>query len=90
MQVTQKRSTCSRSKAPAPAPGPEETFDLNVSDSDDDDDGGAAGPAPTNSGASPMDVGINNADIHEGRKLAADIRYFFDVTPANKICKKCR
>jgi hypothetical protein len=63
---------------------------LNVSNSDDDDNGSAAGPAPTNSGASPMDIGINNADICKGRKLAANIHYFFDVTLANKICKKCR
>jgi hypothetical protein len=90
MQMTQRRSTRSHPKAPV-QPDPEEAFDLNVSDGDDNDsDAGAARPAPTNLDASHINVGINNADIREGRKLAPDIHYFFDVTPANKVCKECR
>jgi hypothetical protein len=105
MQATHKRSTTKRTrstkvptKVPTPALGPDpEAFDLNVSGSDDDDDdddesGPAGGPAtPALNSPPPVDVGINNADIRsDGRKGAADIHYFFDVTPAGKICKECR
>jgi hypothetical protein len=38
----------------------------------------------------PVSLGINNTDVQEGRTYAADICYFFEVTPTEKICKICR
>jgi len=84
-----KRST-RRHVTPAPS---EEVLDLNVSGSEDDDDGSAAQPAPTNAQpVTPVDIGINNPDMSKGkgkRKIAGDIRYFFDVTSTGKTCKEC-
>lgn len=83
-----KRSTRSHLQTPAPLG---EAFDLNVSSSEDDDDVPAAQPAPTNAQpVAPVDVGINNTDVREGKNYAADIRHFFEATPTEKICKVCR
>jgi hypothetical protein len=84
----------------------EEVFDLNVSASEDGDVAPAAQPAPAQPGSAqpapsepapadtqpvnPVSLGINNTDVQEGRTYAADIRYFFEVTPTEKICKICR
>jgi hypothetical protein len=49
-----------------PAPS-EEVLDLNVSSSEDDDDNpSAAQPVPTNAQpVTPMDIGINDANVHQ-------------------------
>lgn len=50
-----------------------------------------AQPAPADAQpATPASLGINNIDVQEGRVYASDIRYFFEVTPNEKICKICR
>ena len=69
----------------------EEVFDLNVSASEDGDVAPAAQPAPADTQpVNPVSLGINNTDVQEGRTYAADIHYFFKVTPTEKICKICR
>ena len=51
----------------------------------------AAQPAPANAQPdTPTSLGINNTDVQEGRVYTSDIRYFFEVTPNEKICKICR
>ena len=75
-----------------------EVFDLNVSGSEGEDNAPAAQPAPANAQpaptnaqpVTPTNIGINNADVQDGRNYAADIRHFFEVTPTEKICKVCR
>jgi hypothetical protein len=85
---------------------PEEVFDMNVSGSEEDSAAPAAQPAlaqpalaqpdpappaPANvQPVTPASLGINNTDVQEGRLQASDIRYFFEVTPNEKICKICR
>jgi hypothetical protein len=85
---------------------PEEVFDMNVSGSEEDDATPAAQPAfaqtapaqPAPAPPAPADaqpdtpasLGINSTDVQEGRVYASDIRYFFEVTPNEKICKICR
>ena len=84
----------------------EEVFDLNVSASEDGDIAPAAQPAPAQPGSAqpapskpapadtqpvnPVSLGINNTDVQEGRTYAANIHYFFKVTPTEKICKICQ
>ena len=97
-----RRSTRSHVQTPAPSG---EVFDLNVSGSEGEDNAPAAQPAPANAQpaptnaqpaptnaqpVTPANIGINNADIQDGRNYAADIRHFFEVTPTEKICKVCR
>jgi hypothetical protein len=79
----------------------EEVFDLNVSASEDGDITPAAQPAPDQPSpaqpapadsqpVNPMSISINNTDVQEGRTYTSDIRYFFEVTPTEKICKICQ
>jgi hypothetical protein len=85
-----KRSTRCHVQTPAPS---EEVLDLNVSSSEDEDedDPSAAQPVPTNAQpVTPVDISINDANVREGKNYAPDIRYFFEVTAAEKVCKLCR